>query len=165
MRPFIHVFRPSLASYTIEEYFKPWSEFLCHMHLIFRGEVNPRYDQTVLTIAEKHGIDIACLHAAKDLFKKMRKDSNLQNEMKFLHHAILIFKGPLKHATWIHDIRMNVQEKFKIRIVQILFSPKLHACESKELEQREKGWCHDFLHKIKNLPYKKIKSMHGLGEK
>ena len=68
----------------------------------------------------------------------MRKTSNLQNEMKFLNHAMLIFKGPLQHATWIHEIRMNVQEKIKIRIVQILFSPELHTCKSEELKQREK---------------------------
>ena len=73
-------------------------EFLHHIHLFILGESNPRYDQTVLTIIAKHGIDTAWVHTAEDLFKKMRKDSNLQDEMKFLHHSIPIFKGPLKHA-------------------------------------------------------------------
>ena len=76
-------------------------------------------------IAPKHGIDTACVLNAEDLFKKMRKDSNLQDERKFLHHAFPIFKGPLKHATWIHDIRIKVQEKIKIRIVQVSFSSEL----------------------------------------
>ena len=66
-------------------------EFLCHKHLFIRGESNARYNQTVLTISEKHGIDTACVYTSEDLFKKMRKDSNLQDEMKFLHHAIPIF--------------------------------------------------------------------------
>ena len=67
-------------------------------------------------IAQKHGIDTACVHTVKDLFKKMRKDSSLQDEMTFLHQTIPIFKGPLKHATWIYDIRIIVQKKFKIEI-------------------------------------------------
>ena len=89
------------------------------MHMFSRGESNPRYDQIALTITEKHGIDTACVHTTEDLFKKMRKDSNPHGEMKFLHHSILIFKGSLKHETWIHNINMNVQEKFKIRIVKM----------------------------------------------
>ena len=91
------------------------------MHLFIRGETNPGYDQTVIMIAQKHCIDTACVHTARDSFKKMKKESNLQDKMKFLHHAIPIFKGQLKHATWILDIRMNVQEKFKIRFVQTSF--------------------------------------------
>ena len=79
-----------------------------------RGESNPTYDQTVLTITENHCIDAACIHTSEDLFKKMRKASNLEDKMKCLHHAIPIFKGPLKHASWIYYIRINVQEKFKI---------------------------------------------------
>ena len=125
MRPFIHVFQPSLASYTTEKCFKPWLEFLHHMHLIIRRDSNPIYDQTVIMITQKHGIDTACVHIAKDLFKKMRKDSNLKDEMMFLHHAISIFKGPLRHAMWIHDIRMNVQDNFKISIVQIMSGTEL----------------------------------------
>ena len=139
MRPFIHVFQPSLASYTTDEYFKPWLEVLCHIHLFIRAESNPKYDQTVITITQKHGIGTACVHTAKNFFKKMRKVSSWQDKMTFLHQAIPIFKGPLKHATWIHDIRMNVQEKFKIKIVQMLFSPELHSCDSDELKQRERG--------------------------
>ena len=54
----------------------------------------------------------------------------------------------MQHATWIHDMRMNVHEKFKIRIVQMLFSPELHTCESEELKHREKEQHHDFLHEI-----------------
>ena len=65
------------------------------MNLFIRGESNPRYDQTVLTVAEKYGIDSACVHTVEDSFKKMRKDYNIQDEMTFLHHAIPIFKGPL----------------------------------------------------------------------
>ena len=53
------------------------------MHLFISEESNPRYDQTVLTIAEKYGIDTTCVYSAEELFKKMRKDSNLQDEMKF----------------------------------------------------------------------------------
>ena len=64
MRPFIHVFQPSLASYMTEECFKPWLKFLHHMHLFIRGESKPRYDQRVLMIAEKHGIDTAFVHTA-----------------------------------------------------------------------------------------------------
>ena len=80
-------------------------------------------------ISQKYSIDTACVHTAEDLFKKMKKDSNLQDEMKFLHHAISIFKGPLKNVTWIHNIRMNVQKKCKIRIVHMTFSPELHKCD------------------------------------
>ena len=127
-----------------------------HIHLFIQGESDPRYDQTVLTITKKHDIDItekhgndtASVYTAQDLFKKMRKDSNLQCEMPFLHHALLVFKEPLKHATWIHDIRMNVQENFKIKIVQMSFSHELHTCESEQLKQREEGRRHDFLHEI-----------------
>ena len=119
MRPFIHVFQPSLASYATDECFKTWLEFLCHIHLFIRAESNPKYDQIVITIAQKHVIDMAWLHTAEDLFKKMRKDSSLQDEMTFLHQVIPIFKGLLKHATLIYDIRMNVQERFKIKIVQM----------------------------------------------
>ena len=126
MRPFVHVLWPIFASYTTEESCKPWLEFLHHMHLFIREESNLRYDETVITIAQTYDIDTACVHTAEDLFKKMRKDSNLNDEMKFLHHAISIFKGPLKHTKCIHDIRMNVQEKFKIRIVQMSDSP--HHC-------------------------------------
>ena len=89
-------------------------------------------------IAQKHGIDIACAHTAEDLFKKMRKDHNLQDKMTFLHHAIPIFKGQLKLATWTHDIMMNMQEKFMIKIVQMSFSPELLTCDFEELKQREK---------------------------
>ena len=80
------------------------------MHLFIRGESYPSYDQTIMMITQKHGIDTACVCIAEVLFKKMRKDSNLQDEMTFFHHAIPIFKGRLKHATWIHDIRMNMQK-------------------------------------------------------
>ena len=69
------------------------------MHLFLMGESNSRYDQTVMMITQKHGIDTACVHTAENLFRKMRKDSNQHDEMKILHHAIPIFKGPLKHAT------------------------------------------------------------------
>ena len=68
--------------------------------------------------------------------------------MTFLHQAVPIFKGQLKAATWVHDIRMNVQEKIKINIVQILFSPELCTCSSDELKQRERGQHHDFFHEI-----------------
>ena len=44
-----------------------------------------------------------------------------------------------KYVTWIHDIKMNLQEKFKIRIVQMSFSPELHTCDCEELKQREDG--------------------------
>ena len=114
------------------------------MHLFIRGESNPRYDQTVLTIAEKHGIDTACVHNVEDVLKKMRKGSNLQDEMKLLHDAISIFKGPLKQSTWIHDIRMNVQEKFKIRIVQVSFTLELHTCEF-ETKLYVSSWNYDSL--------------------
>ena len=93
-------------------------------------------------------MDTGCVHTVEDLFTKMRKDSSLQDEMTLLHQTIRIFKHPLKHATWIHGIRMNVQKKFKIKIVQILFSLKLHSFESSELKQRERGWPHDFGHEI-----------------
>ena len=43
---------------------------------------------------------------------------------------------------------MNVQERFKIIVDQMLFSPELHTYESEELKHREKGQCHDFLHEI-----------------
>ena len=147
MRTFIHVFQTNLASYTTDECFKPWMEFLSHIHLFIRAESNPKYDQTVITIAWKHGINTACAHTAKDLFKKMWNDSSQQDEMRFLHQAILIFKGPLKHATWIHDIRMNVQEKFNIKIVQMLFSPELGSCDSDELKQRFCSWNHNSSYK------------------
>ena len=65
-----------------------------------------------------------------------------------------------KYVTWIHDIKMNLQEKFKIRIVQMSFSPELHTCDCEELKQREDGWSHHFLHEFKT-----IQSKHGLGEK
>ena len=68
----------------------------------------------------------------------MRKDSNVQDEMKFLHHAIPVFKEPLKHTAWSHDIRMNVQEKYKLRIVQMSFTPELHTYKSEKLKQRKK---------------------------
>ena len=32
-------------------------------------------------------INTAYVHTAKDLFKQMRKDSQLQDEIKFLYHA------------------------------------------------------------------------------
>ena len=125
----------------------------CHIHLFIRGEWNPKYDQTVLMIVQKHGIDTVCLHIAKDLFKNMTKDSSLQGKMTFLHQAIPIFNGPLKHSTWINDIRMNVQEKFEIRIVQMMFSPELCSCDSYKLKQKEKGttpwyisWNHNSLY-------------------
>ena len=108
------------------------------MHLFIREESNPKCDQTVLTIIKKHGIDTTCVQTAEDLFKTMRKDSNLQDEMKFLHHEIPIFKGPLKHAIWIHDIRMNAQQKFKIRIVQMSLRPELYTCECKDLNRERR---------------------------
>ena len=107
---FIHVFQPSLSLYTTDECFKPWLELLCHICLFIRAESNPKYDQTVITIAQKRGINIAYVHTAKDLFKKMWKDSSLRDKMTFLHRAIPIFKGPLKHATWIHDVKINVKK-------------------------------------------------------
>ena len=107
------------------------------MHLFIRGESNPRYDKAVITITEKHVIDTECEHTAEDLLKKIRKDSNVKDEIKFLHQSIPILKGSVKHSTWIHDIRMNVQEKFESDIKQILFSPQLCTCESEELKQRE----------------------------
>ena len=113
------------------------------MNLFIRGEWNPKYNQTVITITQKHGIDTTCVHTADDVFKQMRKDSNLEYEMKFLHQAIPIFKGPVQHTTWIHDIRMNVQK-----------NPKPCLCESEELKHTEMGWHHDFLHEIKTH-YKK----------
>ena len=78
----------------------------------------------------------------------MRKKSNLQDEMKFLNVAISTLKGPLKHVTWIHEIRMNMQVKLMIRIVQISFTPELCICEYEGLKQREKRQCHDFFHEI-----------------
>ena len=75
IRPFIHVFQPSLASYTTEECFKSLLEFLCHLHLFGRGESKSRYDQTVVMFAQKHGIYIACVHTArsgKTLTKMMK---------------------------------------------------------------------------------------------
>ena len=135
MSSFVHVFQPSLASYTTDECFKLWLEFLRHIYLLIRAESIPRYNQSMIAIAQKHGIDTACVHTAKDLLKKIGKDSNLQDKMEFLHHAVSIFKGPLKHATWIHDIKMNVQEKFEIKIVQMLLSPE----NSDKLKQRERG--------------------------
>ena len=83
--------------------------------------------------------------------------------MMFLHHAIPIFKGPLKHATWIHDIKMNVEEKFKIKTLQIAFKTELHTCVS-EVKLREKWQCHDFLHEIKTC-YKKQSSQCMVFEK
>ena len=78
----------------------------------------------------------------------MRKGFNLQDELKILYHAISIFKRPLKHAISIHDIRINVQEKVKKRIVKTSFSPELLTWESGELKQREKGKRHEYLHEI-----------------
>ena len=92
-------------------FFKPWLEILHHMHLFIRLESIPQYNQTVLIIAENYGIDTTCMHTVKDLFKKMRIDLNLQDEIKFLCYATQVFKKPLKYATWIHNIRVNVQEK------------------------------------------------------
>ena len=66
---------------------------------VFLMSSNPRYEQTVITIAQKDGIDTACVHTTEDLLKNIRKYSNLQDEMMILHHAIPIFKEPLKHAT------------------------------------------------------------------
>ena len=43
---------------------------------------------------------------------------------------------------------MNVQEKFKIIIVQMSCSPELCSCNSEELRQREKEQCNDILHEI-----------------
>ena len=40
---------------------------------------------------------------------------------------------------------MNVQEKFKIIIVQMSLSPELHTCESEELKQEKRD---DVLHEI-----------------
>ena len=77
----------------------------------------------------------------------IQKDEE-REEIKLLYQVFQIFAGPLKHATWIHDIKMNVQEKLKIRIVQMSFSPALCKCEFEELEQRERGQCHDFPHEI-----------------
>ena len=108
------------------------------MHLLIREESNPQYDQTIQTLVESR--------ALIQLFKKMMKDSNLQGEVKFQHNSIQIFIGPLKNATWTHDSRMNVQEQFKIRIVQISFRLELCMCESEKLKQREKLHVHDFLH-------------------
>ena len=83
--------------------------------------------------------------------------------MKFLHHATPIFETPLKNATLIHDIRMNVQEKFKIRIVQITYRPELHTCGSEALKRREKVHYYEFLHEI--VTHNKNKqSMHGSGK-
>ena len=42
MRPFIHIFQPHLASYTTDECFKPWLEFLRHIHLFISAESNPK---------------------------------------------------------------------------------------------------------------------------
>ena len=69
--------------------------------------------------------------------------------MKFLHHTILIFKGTLINATWIHNIRINGQDKFKIRIVQMLLKPDLHTYELVKLKQRENTCYHDFLYEVK----------------
>ena len=83
---------------------------------------------------------------------------------RFSHHAIPIFKRPLKHATWIYDIRMNVQEKFKTRIVQMSFCPELPPCDSEEPRQRIKRQHHDSFMKSL-LIIKTIKSILGLGKK
>ena len=78
----------------------------------------------------------------------MSEDSYLQDEIKFLHHIIPIFKRPLKNATWTYAMRMNGQETFEIRIVQMSFRPELHMYECEQLKYREKGCCHDSLHEI-----------------
>ena len=56
--------------YTTEECFKPWMNFLHHVERFIRGESNPRYDQTVLTITKKYGIDAAYVHTTKFVSKK-----------------------------------------------------------------------------------------------
>ena len=43
---------------------------------------------------------------------------------------------------------MNLQEKFKIKIVQMSFSQDLCTCDSNMLNQRKRGQRHDFLHEI-----------------
>ena len=69
-RPITHDFQLSLASITTDEYFKPWLEFLCHIHLFIRAESNAKYDQSVITITETQVIDTACVHTAKFFFQK-----------------------------------------------------------------------------------------------
>ena len=55
-----------LAYYTTEKRFKPWLHCLSHIHLFIRGESNPKYQQTVIMIAQKHGINTACVHSSKE---------------------------------------------------------------------------------------------------
>ena len=75
--------------------------------MFIREESNPQYDQAVLILAEKQGISTTFVHTAKDLFKKMSKDSNLHNDMKF---CIMQSQFSSKIAKWIHDIKMILHE-------------------------------------------------------
>ena len=109
------VFHSSLVYHTTEVNLEPWLEFLCQMNLFIREELNPKYNQTSLTFAKNQDIDINCIHTAEDLFKKMRNDSSLQDEMKVLHHEIPIFKGPIKYATWLH-VKTNVEKRSKSKL-------------------------------------------------
>ena len=136
-RPFIYAVQPSLASYTTDECFNYDQRF--YAIFIYSSGQNQTQNTKKQSSQSLKNMDTGCVHTVEDLFTKMRKDSSLQDEMTLLHQTIRIFKHPLKHATWIHGIRMNVQKKFKIKIVQILFSLKLHSFESSELKQRERG--------------------------
>ena len=93
--------------------------------------------------------------------QRFRKDSNLQDEQSFTS-CNPNFQGTTQICNIDSCIRMNVEEKFKIQIVQMSFRSELHTCEYEELKQRETIHCHDFLHEIIYC-YKNIKSVHGLG--
>ena len=80
------------------------------------------------------------------MFREIRKEPDLW---------IATFKGPLKNETWIHAIRVNLQEKFNIWTVQVSFSPKLQICECEE-QTKEKNDV--------TTHYKNNQSMHGPGE-
>ena len=41
-----------------------------HIYQYISAESKPKYDRTVITIAQKHGIDTACVHIAKIYSKK-----------------------------------------------------------------------------------------------
>ena len=41
-----------------------------------------------------------------------------------------------------------MQEKLKVKIIQMSFRPELLICESEELKQREKVHCQEILHEI-----------------
>ena len=73
----------------------------------------------VQTWAENKDIDTTQVHSAKELFRKIRKYSYLQDEMKFLHQ---IFKGQLPNATWIHanqkEFARKVQGQNHVNVIK-----------------------------------------------